>query len=202
MSSAGRDVSSSGCVTKPKERETGLTGFAAQIRPSSLTGLYAMATAEHREPYESRGSRTVLGAPGGESPLGDSTQAELSGIWCRPRIVPFASTRPGRRLPSEAFLEGPQVDFLRPGRPRLAVDLPIGLGDGVDAEQPVGTALLDQLRPAAEQPLAGNAAVDDDMGDMKALRPIVARHALRDHAQAGLRGGEMREAGLAAQAGR
>jgi hypothetical protein len=32
-----------------------------------------MATAEHREPYESRGSRTVLGAPGGESPPGDST---------------------------------------------------------------------------------------------------------------------------------
>ena len=32
-----------------------------------------METAEHREPYESRGSRTDLGAPGGESPLGDST---------------------------------------------------------------------------------------------------------------------------------
>src|SRR5438128_3579821 len=77
MSSAGRDVSSSGCVTKPKERETGLTGFAAQIRPSSLTGTYVIATAEHREPYESRGSRTVLGAPGGESPPGDSTWAAV-----------------------------------------------------------------------------------------------------------------------------
>jgi hypothetical protein len=33
-----------------------------------------MATAEHREPYESRGSRTVLGAPGGEIPPGDSTK--------------------------------------------------------------------------------------------------------------------------------
>src|SRR6266404_8664667 len=33
----------------------------------------SMATAEHREPYESRGSRTVLRAPGGESPPGDST---------------------------------------------------------------------------------------------------------------------------------
>src|SRR6516165_433352 len=32
-----------------------------------------MATAEHREPYEPRGSRTDLGAPGGESPPGDST---------------------------------------------------------------------------------------------------------------------------------
>jgi hypothetical protein len=31
--------------------------------------------AEHREPCESRGSRTVLGAPGGEIPPGDSTIA-------------------------------------------------------------------------------------------------------------------------------
>src|SRR5712691_1758555 len=81
MSSAGRDVSSSGCVTKPKERETGLTGFAAQIRPSSLTGSYVMATAEHREPYESRGSRTVLGAPGGESPPGDSTAVSVGAMF-------------------------------------------------------------------------------------------------------------------------
>ena len=32
-----------------------------------------MVTAEHREPCESRGSRTVLGEPGGESPPGYST---------------------------------------------------------------------------------------------------------------------------------
>jgi hypothetical protein len=31
------------------------------------------ATAEHREPCDSRGSCTVLGAPGGETPPGDST---------------------------------------------------------------------------------------------------------------------------------
>jgi hypothetical protein len=39
----------------------------------SPTGNSVMETAEHQEPYESRGSRTDLGAPGGESPLGDST---------------------------------------------------------------------------------------------------------------------------------
>ena len=33
--------------------------------------------AEHREPCESRGSRTVLGAPGGEIPPGDSTIASI-----------------------------------------------------------------------------------------------------------------------------
>src|SRR3974390_3290113 len=75
MSSAGRAVSSNGCVTKPKGREIGLTGFAVQIRPSSLTGSSVMVTVEHREPYELRGSRTVLGAPGGESPPGDSSFA-------------------------------------------------------------------------------------------------------------------------------
>jgi hypothetical protein len=53
MSSAGRAGSSSGCVTRPKGRETGLRGFAVPIQLSSLTGSYVMATAEHREPYES-----------------------------------------------------------------------------------------------------------------------------------------------------
>src|SRR5262245_20351100 len=36
-----------------------------------------MATAEHREPCESRGSCTVLGAPGGEIPPGDSPKARM-----------------------------------------------------------------------------------------------------------------------------
>ena len=75
MSSAGRAASSSDCVGRPRALEIGLSGFAVQIRPSSLTGSYAMATAEHREPYESRGSRTVLGEPGGESPPGHSSIA-------------------------------------------------------------------------------------------------------------------------------
>src|SRR5215831_14804314 len=36
-----------------------------------------METAGHREPYEPRGSRTDLGAPRGESPLGDSTSSPI-----------------------------------------------------------------------------------------------------------------------------
>src|SRR2546428_10706051 len=67
MSSAGRAVSTNGCVSKPKGRETGLQSCVRQIRSSSLTGSYVMDTAEQQEPYESRGSRTVLGEPGGES---------------------------------------------------------------------------------------------------------------------------------------
>src|SRR6516162_1141010 len=65
MSSAGRAASSSGCVGRPRGHETGLTGSAEQIQHSSPTGSSVMETAEHREPYESRGSRTDLGAPGG-----------------------------------------------------------------------------------------------------------------------------------------
>ena len=58
---------------KTKGRETGLTGYTEQIQRSLPTGGSAMETAEHREPYESRGSRTDLGAPGGETSPGDST---------------------------------------------------------------------------------------------------------------------------------
>ena len=39
--------------------------------------LAALPTVEHREPCESRGSRTVLGAPGGEIPPGDSPVSYL-----------------------------------------------------------------------------------------------------------------------------
>src|SRR3984893_531660 len=77
MSSAGRAASSSGCVGGPRGRETGLTGYAEQIQRSLPTGSSAMEPAEHREPYESRGSRTDLGAPGGESPPGDSTESAV-----------------------------------------------------------------------------------------------------------------------------
>src|SRR5438067_1532133 len=91
MSSAGRAASSSGCVARPRGREIGLIGFAAQIRRSSLIGSYVMETAEHREPCESRGSRTVLGARGGEIPPRDSTstseevEATRSCMFASPR---------------------------------------------------------------------------------------------------------------------
>src|SRR5437763_1879297 len=72
MSSGGHVESSSDCATRPRAREIGLTGYAVPIQPSLHIGRYVMATAEHREPCDSRGSRTVLGAPGGEIPPGDS----------------------------------------------------------------------------------------------------------------------------------
>src|ERR1700732_340115 len=73
MSFGGRAASSSGCAIRPRGHETGSTGYIGRTPSSSPTGHYVMATAEHREPCESRGSCTVLGAPGGETPPGDST---------------------------------------------------------------------------------------------------------------------------------
>src|ERR1700738_4608126 len=75
MSSGGHVASSRGCATRPKEQEIGSTRYTVPTQYSLLIGRYVMATAEHREPCDSRGSCTVLGAPGGEIPPGDSTIA-------------------------------------------------------------------------------------------------------------------------------
>jgi hypothetical protein len=84
-----------------------LIGFAAQIRRSSLTGSYVMETAEHREPCESRGSRTVLGAPGGEIPPGDSTIASRVPMAARPSasaVPPIATVNLGAWPPSQSAI--------------------------------------------------------------------------------------------------
>src|SRR5215813_8314363 len=77
MSFDGHAASSSGCAIKPKVHGTGSAAFVGRTGISLRTGSYGMATAEHREPCDSRGSCTVLGAPGGESPPGDSTRVRL-----------------------------------------------------------------------------------------------------------------------------
>src|SRR5215813_4656542 len=98
MSSAGRAASSSGCVGKPREQETGLTGYAAAIQHSSLTGSSVMEPAEHREPYESRGSRTDLGAPGGANPPGDSTTTVHPLSWGEAAVGGGCVKTPALRL--------------------------------------------------------------------------------------------------------
>src|SRR5258708_5059172 len=125
MSSAGRAVSSNGCVTKPKEREIGLTGCAVSIRSSSLTGSYVMETAEHREPYESRGSRTVLGAPGGETPPGDST---FESIW-RAQFCTEVARPEGFEPPTPRFVVWCSIQLSygrRPERRRMRLGNPRG----------------------------------------------------------------------------
>jgi hypothetical protein len=66
MSFDGLAANISGWSIGPRARETGSIDCAARIRHFLPIGHYATATAEHREPYESRGSRPVLGAPEGE----------------------------------------------------------------------------------------------------------------------------------------
>src|ERR1019366_2135884 len=80
MSFDGLAANTSGWSIGPRARGTGSIGCAARIQHSLPIGHYATATAEHREPYESRGSRTVLGAPEGESPSGDSSLAPLRNV--------------------------------------------------------------------------------------------------------------------------
>src|SRR5712692_9698054 len=104
--------------------------------------------------------------------------------------------------PSERFLVGPQVDFLGPGRLRLAMEVPVCLGYRFDAEQAVLASFADDFRATVTQAIAVDAAVDDGVCNMDAPWAVIARHALREHAQAGLGSGEMREAGLAAHAAR
>jgi hypothetical protein len=70
---AGLVASTSACASRRKGRESGWLGFVVPVQISSLTGVYVMAAAEHREPCESRGSRTFLGARGNAIPPRDST---------------------------------------------------------------------------------------------------------------------------------
>jgi RNA-directed DNA polymerase len=70
-------ASTSGWFIRPKAGGTGSTGSAGRHRGSSPIGRYVMATAGHREPCDSRGSCTVLGAAGGESPPADSPTARM-----------------------------------------------------------------------------------------------------------------------------
>src|SRR5438132_8731663 len=99
MSSGGHVESSNDCATRPKAREIGLTGYAVLIQPSLHIGRYVMATAEHREPCDSRGSCPVLGAPGGEIPSGDSTTAEI--LWLRESV---GFTPASRRSSAESIV--------------------------------------------------------------------------------------------------
>src|SRR3984893_8187875 len=101
--------------------------------------------------------------------------------------------------PSERFLERPQIDFVRPGAASLPMNLPVSFRNGFDVEQPVLAALADGFG-AATQTLAIDTAVNHDVRHMDPGRPVFARHALRDHAQAGLGSGELRVNGLAAKA--
>lgn len=117
MSFDGRAASSSGCAIRPRGHETGSTGYIGRTPRSSPTGLYVMATAEHREPCESRGSCTVLGAPGGETPPGDSTFASS------PRFLPRVRSSLHCRRDVAAHRERREACWSAPNSPRVTTVL-------------------------------------------------------------------------------
>src|SRR3954471_6445582 len=101
--SAGRATSSSACISGPKVQETGWRGSSALARICLRIGAFCMGMAEHREPYDARVSRTVLGARGGETPPRDSPSVADDR---RDEALALASRRPGwgraRRFGPEA----------------------------------------------------------------------------------------------------
>src|SRR5205823_13476660 len=101
---------------------------------------------------------------------------------------------------SEALFERPQIDLVRPRRSRLAMELPVGFDNRLDAEQAILAARFDDARHGFAQALAVDPTIDYHMCNVQAVRPVLPRHALGDRPQSGLRGSKMRVARLAAQA--
>ena len=86
------------------------------------------ATAEHREPCDSRGSCTVLlGAPGGEIPPGDSTGCPYGGELAtgRYRLTSPVPVRPDEGLLIEPTPAGQPCRRNGSLCPRIAVGMPI-----------------------------------------------------------------------------
>src|SRR3979411_3134393 len=111
MSSGGHVASSSGCATRPKGREIGLTGCAVPTQHSWLIGRYVMAMAEHREPCDSRGSCTVV-CPAKAGMF--SRRQTCRGKSQAPRSL---DSRVAGNQDSEAYRQGlPWGDYESPGR--------------------------------------------------------------------------------------
>src|SRR6478609_4529921 len=119
MSFDGVAANTSGWSIGPRARGIGSIGCAARIQYSLPIGHYATATAEHREPCDSRGSCTVLGAPGGESPPGDSTRAEIS---CAISTCPLFPSLPKELLPLRKLVV--RANKVRPWKTRTVGNCP------------------------------------------------------------------------------
>ena len=65
-----------------------------------------MEMAEHREPYEPRGSRTVLGERGGEIPPRHSTEAVIINTHKLRLLYPLEADNTSEILENEAILSG------------------------------------------------------------------------------------------------
>jgi hypothetical protein len=105
-----------------------------------------------------------------------------------------------RRRRLERFSGPAQIDFLRPNRRGLPMEAPVGLSDRIGSKQAGLTLLGDPCRLQGTQAIAVDAAVDHRMRDMDSEWSVFARHALANHPQTRLRGGEVSITWLAAEA--
>src|SRR5260221_213683 len=69
---------------------------------------------------------------------------------------------------SPRLLPRPEVHLEGPGRARLAMELPVGLGDVVGIEDGVGASVI-ALGKIRLDPFSVDGAIDHDMGDMDVL---------------------------------
>jgi hypothetical protein len=124
-----------------------LHGWFVQIRSSSLTGSYVMEMAEQREPYESRGSRTVVCAVKASV---FSRRQTCRGKSQAPRSL---DSRVAGNQDSEAYRRRLSSGRLRAGKER-ADRPPARL-----ARVRVAICVLIHLRPLALSPLAAASSV-------------------------------------------
>src|SRR3546814_20002118 len=73
-----------------------------------------------------------------------------------------------------------------PGASLLPVDEKGAVGDCFGPKEAIFAAFLEQMGEGTQQPVAVNAAVDDEMRDMDALRADLASETLRQGAHDGL----------------
>src|SRR5947209_13845726 len=109
-------------------------------------------------------------------------------------------------MASPFLREGPDLALERPGIARLLVNLPIGLADRGGAHQPAGVEIGERrvalaLLDAIAHPFGVDPGVDDQMGDMDALRAELAGGALRHRAQPEFGAGERGVTDAAPEAG-
>src|SRR5215470_6089490 len=101
------------------------------------------------------------------------------------------------------FAERTDFQLEGPGALWLLVELPVGFRDGCRRHQQIRIiqrVRAQRLDAPLPYPFGIDPGIDDEMGDVDVLRPELARHRLRDRAQAELRAGECRIADTAAQA--
>src|SRR5690606_26474609 len=86
-------------------------------------------------------------------------------------------------LGSEGFHPGPQIQFMGPAVPWLAMQLPVLVGDVRRVENAAQVFQRIALGKVVADKGGVDGSVDDRVGDMNALRPEFARHALGQGAQ-------------------